>query len=222
MYISNVSQRPGRRDMARVLTSGAPESGMGRLKTIFRPYVCPLDLLLDEVQPGDRVADVGCGRGQLLKLVASFREPAQLVGLEIDPKLIEEGAEVLAGCPVPHVLHYFNGAVFGGLLRSSNVVFLNDVLHHVPQNRQGQFIDDLIAALQPDARLILKDIDASSPLVYANKIHDALLGGGAGHELRGSVLVELLETAGMTIRKVLKVRRLAYPHVLVVAEKRSN
>jgi 2-polyprenyl-3-methyl-5-hydroxy-6-metoxy-1,4-benzoquinol methylase len=205
--------------MARVLMSGAPERGVGRLKTIFRPYVCPLDLLLDEVQPGDRVADVGCGRGQLLKLVASFRNPAQLVGLEIDPTLIREGADVLAGTPVPHFLHFFNGTVFGGLLRSSNLIFLNDVVHHVPRGRQSQFIVDLVADLEPGSRLVLKDIDASNPLVYANKVHDALLGGGAGHELRGIVLVELLNSAGMNVRKVLKVRRLAYPHILIVSEK---
>jgi SAM-dependent methyltransferase len=51
--------------------------GLAGLKTRYRPLVCPLGLVLEKIDPGAKVYDVGCGTGALLYLAIRLRH-AQL------------------------------------------------------------------------------------------------------------------------------------------------
>jgi 2-polyprenyl-3-methyl-5-hydroxy-6-metoxy-1,4-benzoquinol methylase len=86
---------------------------------------------------------------------------------------------------------------------SYDVVLLIDVLHHIPQTKQYQFVQAIYNAMPIGGRCIIKDIDASNPLVYCNKLHDLIFSREIGHEVSYNNALHLLESVGfMLIRKV--------------------
>lgn len=61
-------------------------------------------------------------------------------------------------------------------------------------------------------RLIMKDIDASSPLVIASKLHDLVFAGEVGHERSRKQLKQMVEAAGFEVVGERSRRMLWYPH----------
>ena len=111
-----------------------------------RRYV---DLILEGLEPGARVLDVGCGTGRPVAeyLVArGFR----VVGVDSSPKMLEiarravPGAEFLTGD--------MTEAEFGEGFAAA-VVW--DSLFHVPRARHAEVFRKLHAALRPAGRLLL-------------------------------------------------------------------
>jgi len=60
----------------------------GRWRTAFLRQLDP--------QPGDAIADVGCGTGTLLALVARTTRPTALVGIDPDPEILERARRKIA------------------------------------------------------------------------------------------------------------------------------
>jgi hypothetical protein len=90
----------------------------------------------------------------------------------------------------------------------------------VPADRQIAFLKILVACMAPGTRFMLKEIDAADRLrCLANKIHDRVLSGEAGHELPLATLVEALREAGMCILSTTKRNVFVYSHCTVVCEK---
>jgi 2-polyprenyl-3-methyl-5-hydroxy-6-metoxy-1,4-benzoquinol methylase len=100
-----------------------------------------------------------------------------------------------------------------------DVLFLIDVLHHVPKKNQEVFLKDLANIMKPGARLVLKDIDASSPLVYCNKIHDLIFAREIGNEMSMESAKNLLVANGLNIIEQSKRTMYVYPHYTLVAQK---
>lgn len=192
------------------------------LKIRYRTYICPFINLIGKIKPGDKVADVGCGSGQFLLLVSRFADrPESLFGIEITERLIHNAKELFATQnQVPARFETFDGSHFPDELREMDVIFLIDVLHHVPLKHQQSFIKNLTEMMKPGARLILKDINASSPLVLFNKIHDLIFAGEIGNEMKMRNAIELLEKNGMVINEEEKRRMYVYPHYTIVAQKK--
>jgi SAM-dependent methyltransferase len=98
------------------------------IKERQRPY-------LDWAQPGDRVVDLGCGRGELLEL---FREAGiDAVGVDCDTSMIERC--LTKNLPVVHAeaLKWIEGQPDGSL----DLVISAQFLEHLPPDR----LDDLFA-----------------------------------------------------------------------------
>src|SRR6187431_1452158 len=60
----------------------------------------PVMLSLLRVPRGARILEVGCGRGVALEPIMSQLAPTRLVGLDIDPVLLDEAASQVAGASV--------------------------------------------------------------------------------------------------------------------------
>ncbi len=191
-----------------------------RLKVYYRPLVCPFADLINLVQEGDKVGDIGCGSGQFCLLLAEFAKPSSVFGIEISNRLIDNATQLFQKhSRVPYQFDYFDGIHFPDEINTLDVVFLNDVLHHVPAAMQEQFVINLIGKMKSGAKLILKDIDGSSPLVYCNKIHDLVFAGEIGNEWPFAKAKSLLKTAGTTILESGKKRMYVYPHYTIIAKK---
>lgn len=191
------------------------------LKIRYRTYICPFIDLIGRVQPGDKVGDVGCGSGQFLLLVSEFADkPDYLYGIEIKERLINN-AKVLftQHKQVRSKFEVFDGEHFPAELGAMDIIFLIDVIHHVPKKNQEAFISDLCAVMKPGARLILKDINGGSPMVFFNKLHDLIFAGEIGNELRVGDTVRLLLQNGMEIIQQEKRRMYVYPHYTILASK---
>jgi 2-polyprenyl-3-methyl-5-hydroxy-6-metoxy-1,4-benzoquinol methylase len=190
------------------------------LKIKYRSLICPFISLIQMVKPGEKVADVGCGSGQFLLLVSEFARPSHLFGIEITQKLITNANQLFSSAPgYDYQFKIYDGKNFPGELGEMDVLFLIDVLHHVPLQQQETFLADLIKLMKPGARLIVKDINAASPLVYMNKLHDFIFAGEIGNEMSMERAKSLLKKMGLHIIEQEKRTMYVYPHYTIVAKK---
>jgi 2-polyprenyl-3-methyl-5-hydroxy-6-metoxy-1,4-benzoquinol methylase len=207
-------------ELARLLKDNVPATGLvDRLKIRFRPYICPFDLLLPHIEPGLSYFDIGCGSGVLLRILAEYKFPIALGGVEISERLIENAGSVLRPCAVPTTLQVYDGFCLPEDIGKYDYVFMVDVLHHMPLDRQFDFLTALFHRMTPGQKLLFKDIDAASPLVYWNKLHDLALAGEIVHERIADVVRDHLESVGFDVRMVFRKRVLLYPHYALLCAK---
>ena len=193
--------------------------GLNKLKVLYRPYICPFDDLLNLIPAGNSIFDIGCGSGTFLSLCAKFTAPVKIGGIEISKILIDNANVLLNKFNIPISVNIFNGKDLPDELKEYDIITLIDVLHHVPKDQQEQFLEKIYDKMRSGGIFILKDIDASSLLVYANKVHDLFLAKEIGHELKATFVEEKLKKLGFRIKSVTKKRMLWYPHYTIVCEK---
>jgi len=190
------------------------------LKIRYRSLICPFISLIEMVKPGDIVGDVGCGSGQFMLLVSEFAQPESVYGIEISDRLVSNAKSLFSTMPEDfYDFEQYDGQTFPARLADMDIIFLVDVLHHVPFAHQNDFIRNLILTMKPGARLVLKDINAESPLVYCNKMHDMVFAGEIGNEIKMKAAINLLEHSGLTIIKQEKRRMYVYPHYTIIGKK---
>ena len=194
---------------------------LDHLKITYRPYICPFDQILETIPDGAKIFDIGCGSGQFLLLCAAFVKPAALKGIEISKQLCINAEELLkeyqSNCQIE--IQQYDGDELPSDLNSYSWVTMIDVLHHIPEEKHPTFFALLSQNMKAGSKIILKDINASSPLVWMNKIHDLLLAGEIGNELSMKATKDLLERNGFKIVQQSKKRMLWYPHFTLIAEK---
>jgi len=200
-------------ELARLFLDNVPSTGwVDHLKIRFRPYICPYNLLLSFVEPDSSYFDIGCGSGMFLRILAEYKHPTALGGVEISDRLIQNARSILQRCSAPVELNVYDGARLPPHIEQYEYLFMIDVLHHLRCELQLAFLESLFKRMQPGQRLLLKDIDANSPLVYWNKVHDLVLSREVGHELRAESVGRELERIGFQVQFLFKKRVFLYPH----------
>ena len=190
------------------------------LKIKYRSLICPFVPLIKLVNDNDKVGDIGCGSGQFLLLVNEFAKPSFVYGIEINQRLVDNAKNLFSNLPNKNFnFSEYNGKNFPAELGDMDIIFLVDVLHHVPKKNQENFIMDLISAMKLGAKLILKDINANSPLVYFNKLHDLIFAREIGNEMSIDNAILLLKKNGLKIIEQEKRIMYVYPHYTIVAQK---
>ena len=190
------------------------------LKIKYRSLICPFISLLEMIKPGDKVADIGCGSGQFLLLAKHFAIPDYVYGIEISERLINNANKLFKKYE-EKTYHFetYDGQHFPEALKEMDIFFLIDVLHHVPKVQQTNFITNLIKCMKPGARLVLKDINAASLLVYCNKMHDIIFAGEIGNEISFAKAKEIMDDNQLTILEEYKRTMYVYPHYCILAKK---
>ncbi len=208
-------------DIIRFLKTKTNGAGLiNSLKIKYRSLICPFISLINMVQQGEKVGDVGCGSGQFLLLLNEFANPSYLYGIEISKTLIDNANQLFSTMPKnKYDFEEYNGSDFPPKMAEMDVIFLIDVFHHVPKQGRQKFLQDLVKIMKPGSRLILKDIDASSPLVYVNKLHDIIFAREIGNEISFSEAKSLLTENGLQIIQKVKRTIYVYPHYTIVAKK---
>jgi ubiquinone/menaquinone biosynthesis C-methylase UbiE len=192
--------------------------GLAWLKTVYRPYICPFEMLLDRIPRGASVFDLGCGSGAFLALVFELKAPSRLGGVEIHSRLLENAHSILSDARP--ALTVYDGDQFPADLCEYSHITLIDVLHHIPHSKQDAYLTQLLNVCAPGTTLLLKEIDADSHgLVFFNKLHDLVLSREIGSERHSGELTESLRRMGWEILETARERRWVYPHFLIVARK---
>ena len=191
-----------------------------KLKITYRPYICPFSDILALIQPGEAIADIGCGSGQFALLAAEFTKPSRIAGIEISNTLINNARTLLANYPqVPNHFEYYDGTTFPEIVRGCDRYFMIDVLHHIPTVVQENFMRNLYQLMPSNSRLVLKDINGKSPFVLFNKMHDLIFAGEIGNELGLNQAISLLTKIGFSIETHTTKQLYVYPHYTIVAKK---
>jgi SAM-dependent methyltransferase len=192
-----------------------------QLKVSYRPLICPFDDLLNGI--GDlpaNVMDIGCGSGQFALLLAEFTKVKSISGVEISAHLVANAKELLQ--PYSDVKTHFevyNGIDLPVAIQNCDLIFMIDVLHHIPVKNQEIFFTNVFASMRPGSKFIVKDIDGGSPWVLFNKFHDLVFSREIGHEWSMEKVCDVARVKGFRIVETKKRRMYGYPHFTVVLTK---
>ena len=192
-----------------------------RLKIRYRPLVCPLVDLLQQVSQNNSVLDIGCGSGQFALLLAHFVNPKKVMGIEISQRLIDNAYKISSNFTFGTKLDftYFDGVSIPDVICEYDTICMIDVYHHIPVETREDFMSQVVQKMSKGSRLIFKDIDASSGLVYFNKLHDLIFAGEIGREVSSGLMRLQLERLGLKMTEQRKQRTFLYPHFTQVYEK---
>ena len=194
-------------------------SGLARLRTFYRPYICPMGWILSEIPKDARLYDIGCGSGVLLYLAKAVSQVNLAHGYDIDPGAVttsqifsyDQNSFRVECLPVESTPPNLSGY---------DVVTMIDVLHHIPSDQQRKFMQRVADNMAPGARLVFKDIDASEFAGSCmNQLHDLILARQWVHPLSRQESVRMLTEAGLSVLRHDTRWSLWYPHHLIVAEK---
>jgi 2-polyprenyl-3-methyl-5-hydroxy-6-metoxy-1,4-benzoquinol methylase len=161
----------------KMYTSGPP---LLRKLQHWRPYICPFESLLKHVHEGSRVLDVGCGSGLLLSLAAGVGIQFEGVGFDVSRQGIELATRMTrrAASIAPNAKLSFQRLDIDAPWPPGefDVVFLVDVLHHVPSHSQRPFFERVMAKVRQGGILVYKDM-CLRPwwMAQANRIQDMLV-----------------------------------------------
>lgn len=202
-------------------TTTANATFLQKLKIRYRPYVCPFDELLDYAKLEKSIYDVGCGSGQFCALVANFTDVKSISGIEIDKSLIDNAKKINARFSKTKKLSFsvFDGTTIPDDIKKYDLIFMIDVYHHIPKKIRDEFLKQLFEKMKPGAKLMLKDIDAASPFVVCNKVHDMIFAQEFSKEISFKRANNLLESLGFKILEGRKKRVFVYPHYFILAQK---
>lgn len=199
---------------------GSSGTFVQKLKIKYRPYVCPFGELLDYSKNSKSVYDIGCGSGQFCALVANYTKANKVKGIEIDESLVKNARKVNSIFKDKDVsFAKFSGNRLPQDIGDYDFIYMIDVYHHIPIEIRIDFMRQLYSNMKKGARLMLKDIDASSLLVPFNKIHDYVFAKEFGHEISNKHAEEILRLLGFNIIENRKKRVLVYPHYFILAQK---
>lgn len=188
-----------------------------RLLQSFRPYICPLEKVLENVPEGSGVLDIGCGTGGLLFQAARYRQLREGHGLDSASSSIDVARRVAE--TIPTKIKFESAQSFDQWpCEQFDVVTTIDVLHHVPPEMQDEFLKQALARVKPRGLFIYKDM-AQKPAFCAisNRIHDLILARQWIHYYPFERAIEIVRDQAFTVDKTWTGRRLVYQHEMLVA-----
>lgn len=191
---------------------------LNRLRSKLRKVVCPMDEVCNCVPIGHSVFDLGCGTGAMLLELIATRDVQIVGGCEVSPSLLATARTAVAsrlGAPG----RFLETESPPDCIEGFDCVTLVDVLHHIPKTQQSSYLRQVASNMKPGAKLVLKDIDAGSILVWFNRLHDAVFAGNGFQEATFTSASEYITDAGLTVESTKKIRKLWYPHYFIVARK---
>jgi len=109
------------------------------------------------VWPGMRVLDLGCGTGTLLHLLAESCPAARLIGVDVDPAILEIAQQKLETAGVDAELRCGRLDEVGIPEASLDRVVTSLVLHHLTTDEKKQTLRTIRRLLRPGGELHIAD-----------------------------------------------------------------
>lgn len=214
MSIGAMPADPGydRAQLQRMLANEADMAFRRRAEAVF-------DFLA--IRPGDRVLDLGCGRGFFLNLLRELAPAADVVGAEIDRPLLSVARSRLPNVRAVNASAYdlpFAAGTFDKIL-------FTEVLEHIPDDLAA--VREVARVLAPGAAVALTTPNADYPFAWdpINKVLEATLrthiqtgplaGIWANHVrlYTPESLVRLVADAGLVVDEVRCLTRYCFPFI---------
>lgn len=204
------------------LTSKTVNAGfVDKLKIKYRPIICPFNDLIDFANGKTSVFDIGCGSGQFCALIAKYTGVKKIMGIEINERLVNNAKQVNEEFSKDKQIHFevFDGKTIPDSINEYELIYMIDVYHHIPPKQQVEFMQQLYKKMKPGAILVFKDMNAGSPLVLCNKMHDLVFAGEIGNEISYKKALKILTGAGFKVKESFTKTIFVYSHYFVICEK---
>jgi cyclopropane fatty-acyl-phospholipid synthase-like methyltransferase len=189
-----------------------------RIRAKLRGFVCPMDEVCRSVPAQSSVFDLGCGTGAMLLDLIKTREVKLVGGSEISESLLDAARQSMS-LEVGTSGKFLQASSPPPCIADFDCITLIDVLHHIPKDLQPSYLQQVAKHMKSGALLVLKDIDASNPLVWFNRLHDAVFAGNGFQEIGHASAQQLVTESGLDMESTKKIRKLWYPHYLILARK---
>ena len=190
--------------------------GIKKFFTWARPWICPFDKFIFQVPKNQSIFDVGCGNGAFLFLLATFREPKKLYGVDVSENNLSIVKNIF-----PNTKYNKVNNISDWPKENFNVITVIDVLHHIKPEEQHEFINKILNKIKPGGTLIIKDM-STKPWYCAimNTIHDLIFANQLIHYFPFNELIQIIKKNGFEIKEINSKILLWYSHEWVVAKKK--
>ncbi len=109
------------------------------------------------IQRSHRVLDLGCGTGTLLLLIKQAHSEVEVVGLDVDPKVLKIAREKAAKTNVDITLHQGVAYQLPYPEHSFDRVFSSLVFHHLTADNKRRTLAEVFRILRPGGELHMAD-----------------------------------------------------------------
>ncbi len=136
----------------------------GFMKLVFgKRYQKIADLI--QLQPGDKVLDVGCGPGEILRLLCLKYPDHEFTGLDMDPEIL-----AIARKNLPSAVNLTQGSAdaLPFLAGQFEVITSSLMIHHLTPEQKQKMMWEVYRVLKPGGRFYL--FDFAPPTSWCGKI----------------------------------------------------
>ena len=129
--------------------------GFGLGGVLLKQSLYPGELLLRLLDGAGLVLDFGCGEGLLTNLLARALPRTRFIGVDLNAKKILAAND----CRTTPRVEFQAGDLFDHKIGGADAVIFNDVLHHLPPERQLLALQHAADCLNENGIIILKEVD---------------------------------------------------------------
>ena len=170
---------------------------------------------LAQINPGDKVLDVGCGTGDLTleakKIAGSIGE---VYGTDASPKMIEQAQQkaLRTNADVTFQVGLVENISFPD--NHFEVVLSSLMMHHLPDDLKSAGLAEIYRVLKPGGRLLIVDMQSTASGSLGQRLSDFMIHVHGGHTTMQENVkkqVHFVEAVGFSIAETDKInRQLAY------------
>lgn len=194
-----------------------------RLLQRGRPYICPLDPLVEETPEGADVLDLGCGSGLFGLHLLHVGRARSVLGIDMSQKAIATARRAQAHLPAARreaAQFEVTGDFRQWPDREFGAVSMVDMMHHVPPAIRKDLFLAAARRVAPGGVLIYKDMRRRPRWRAAmNQLHDLVLARQWINHCPVEDILAWAEEGGLSVTRHSSYNKLWYAHELIVFQK---
>lgn len=179
---------------------------LGRVRAFRRAMIEPV-----QINPGDRVLDVGCGTGDLALAAKKLAGPAgEVHGIDASPKMIAVAQRKAAksGLGVAFQVGLIEDISFPD--DHFDVVLSTLMMHHLPDDLKRAGLAEIYRVTKPGGRILIVDMQSTSGGSLGQRLSDVMIHMHGGHiatQDNVKKLIPLVGATGFTVLETGQVNR---------------